>query len=240
MLARPSRQGPFLKVIHEDRDLLVLDKLSGVPSVPHSSEETETAVGAALAYDPALSGVGRGELEPGILHRLDTGTSGLLAFARNEAAYLRLHEAWKSGRVRKIYRAIVSPEDADVEALRVPRELALTLAHDAKSSKRMRVIESGVTPKNRYRSKPLSTRTRLAKIHSRRDALLDLEIEIHTGVMHQIRCTLAHLGFPVLGDPVYKGGESARLWLHAWKLELPATDGSALRLEAPLPSDWPV
>src|SRR5690606_29289920 len=85
--ALPSPEGSFITVIYEDEDLLVLNKPSGIPSVPHSAVETKTAVGSALAHYPRLAGVGTRPLEPGLLHRLDTGTSGCLAFAKNAAAF---------------------------------------------------------------------------------------------------------------------------------------------------------
>src|ERR671925_567284 len=85
-----SKRGPFLPMIYEDETLLVIHKASGVPSVPHDEDETETAVGAALAHTSALIGIGNRPLEPGLLHRLDTGTSGLLVFAKSQAEFTRL------------------------------------------------------------------------------------------------------------------------------------------------------
>jgi 23S rRNA pseudouridine1911/1915/1917 synthase len=221
-LARPSARGSFLSIVYEDADLLVLNKASGIPSVPHSADETETAVGSALAHFPGLAGVGRGGLEPGLLHRLDTGTSGLLAFAKTNEAFMRLHEAWKSGGVRKIYRAWV---EGDASKLKLPLSLELTLAHHPESQKRMIVLPEDA--KRKYRGKPLHTRTVIRSVSGPQslDGKLfsDLEIEIETGVMHQIRCTLAHLGFPIIGDPIYNldSAASSRLLLHAWKLILP-------------------
>lgn len=238
--ARASEEGAFLPVVHEDDDLLVLDKATGVPSIPHSAAETRTAVGAALARCPSLRGVGRAGLEPGILHRLDTGTSGLLVFAKHDDEFQRLTRAWKSG-VRKTYRALAH----GTEPLpRMPVTLTPRLAHDSRSSRRMIAVDER-TRASAIRGKPLDTLTRLIRARETRDtgalataSLHDLEIEIETGVMHQIRCTLAWLGFPILGDPIYGGIESPRLWLHAWRLELPARNGGILELEAPLPKNW--
>ncbi|MCM2279231.1 MAG: RluA family pseudouridine synthase [Oligoflexia bacterium] len=237
--ARPSVQGSFLRVAHEDERLLILDKTSGTPSVPHAPEETETAVGAALAHAPGLKGVGRGGLEPGLLHRLDTGTSGLLAFAKSQAEFERLRALWSGGEVRKTYRA-VAQAGPSARPLRAPLELRLELAHDPDSAKRMVALAPG--RKLRHRGKPLPTLTRIQKIRELSETLLDLEIEIQTGVMHQIRCTLASLGWPILGDPIYRGAPAPRLWLHAWKLELPCEKeegGTRLLVESPLPKDWP-
>lgn len=232
-VAHPSPQGSFLPVVYQDSDVLVLGKLSGVPSVPLASDELETAVGSALAQDPAIAGVGRGGLEPGILHRLDTGTSGLLVFARTHATYDFLNQAWKDRRVRKIYRAVAAPLSS--MPLRIRQTLRLKLGHDAHSAKKMRVIDETLkNPMRSIRGKALDTVTHIVQSQAG-----DFEIEIETGVMHQIRCTLAHLGSPLLGDAIYGGAPARRLWLHAWKLHLPLPGGREIDLECPLPQDWP-
>jgi 23S rRNA pseudouridine1911/1915/1917 synthase len=238
--AMPSKNGSFLPIAYEDDELLVLNKASGVPSVPHSSDETETAVGSALAHFPDLVGVGRGGFEPGLLHRLDNGTSGLLAFAKSQEAYTRLHEAWKAGQVKKIYRAWV---EGNTEPLSFPMHLELTLAHHPESQKRMIVLPEGV--KRKHRGKPLPTSTTLLACHRQTGVegtiYSDLEIEIHTGVMHQIRCTLAHLHLPIAGDPIYHSESKikSRLMLHAWKLIFPAANGDkSIEVMAPLPEDF--
>ena len=114
------------------------------------------------------------------------------------------------------------------------------MAHDARSSRRMRVVETESRATD-YRGKPLPAITTLLQCIQciPEDALRDYEIEIETGVMHQIRCTLQHLGCPIVGDELYGGEKSTRLWLHAWKLTLPLLNGQSLTLEAPLPEDWP-
>lgn len=239
--ALPSPQGCFLPIVYEDKDLLVLDKESGIPSAPQSPEETETAVGAALAHYPSLKSIGFRPLEPGLLHRLDTGTSGLLAFAKTEASFRRLREAWKIGRVQKTYRALAHCKDGSAEALlsSLPKTLSLPLAHDLHSKKKMIVIlpsRSG----HRFRGKPLSTRTHITQARSISDGTWDFEVQIETGVMHQIRCTLAFLGCPILGDPIYSGEPSERLWLHAWRLKIPRSTKPDLVLETPLPTRWPL
>lgn len=242
--AKPSPRGSFLGILFESDSLLVVNKASGIPSAPQSTAETETAVGAALAHFPALSGVGYGGLEPGLLHRLDTGTSGALAFAKSQSAFDRLKPLWSSGEVRKVYRAICAPKVPGRQALATPSEHHLWLAHDARSTKRMIALKGAPseptrTERNRIRGKPLETFTKLVKASPVPEGLFDVEIEIRTGVMHQIRCTLEHLGWPVVGDPLYRGRPAERLWLHAWKLELPDENGSRIRIEAPLPTDWP-
>ena len=216
-----------------------MNKPSGIPSVPHSPVETETAVGSALAHCPSLALVGRAGLEPGLLHRLDTETSGLLAFAKTNKSYEWLKFAWKSGAVKKVYRAISSSPKHKPRP-RAPQILSPILAHVAKSSKRMMVWNENENHKPLIRGKPLSTKTHLMSVASTNKNQIDLTLEIKTGIMHQIRCTLAHLGWPVLGDPIYRGDSSTRLWLHAWKLEFPTLDHpDGIKVEAPLPLDWP-
>ena len=224
-------------MLYEDEKILVLNKESGIPSVPHSPSETESAVGSALAAFPALCDVGFGGLEPGLLHRLDTGTSGVLVFAKTSDEFRFLRSAWQNGQVRKIYRARVCCKDADAPGPEI-QELRFLMAHDEKSTKRMVAFPEGIRAGSRYRGKPMETVTRITKIHSIRENVTDLEIEIETGVMHQIRCTLSALSWPILGDCIYGARPSSRLWLHAWKLELPRSHGSVLKLEAPLPQDW--
>ena len=242
--ARPSEQGSFLEVVYEDDHLLVLHKQAGIPSVPHSSEETETAVGSALAhYSPLGEIVGKSALEPGLLHRLDTGTSGLLAFAKSTDEWERLKEAWKSGGVRKTYRAFVGARSEAPPLPRIPTELRPFLAHDARSARRMVSLGEDLDRAPRHlepRGSPLRTLTRIVRAHSASSAQADLEIEIETGVMHQIRCTLSALGWPITGDELYRGTPAPRLWLHAWKLSLETREGIALTLEARLPRDWPM
>lgn len=239
--AQPSTHGCFLSVLYEDATLLALNKRSGVPSVPHSSEETETALGAALALRPGLSSVGLASgaraLEPSILHRLDTGTSGVILFAKEEADYARLRGAWSGREVRKLYRAIVSLKSPG--PLKLPLVIDTQLAHDSKSSRRMIVLRP-TTRESAYRGKPLPALSRILGMDPLADGRFDVTIEIETGVMHQIRCHLASLGAPIEGDLVYGGGSAQRLFLHAWKLTVPTVNGAEVTIEAPLPVDWPV
>jgi 23S rRNA pseudouridine1911/1915/1917 synthase len=239
--AQACPDGPFLPIAYEDENLLVLDKESGVPSVPHSSRETRTAVSSALAYSPALKDVGLGGLEPGLLHRLDNGTSGLLVFAKDQATFMRLRAAWREGQVKKTYRAKLSAPRVAGE--RPPLgEIRMLMAHSEKSARKMVAFPGGIRASSRYRGTPLETVTRIVKFHhpghGNAEGELDLEIEIVTGVMHQIRCVLATLGHPLLGDVIYGGQASTRLWLHAWRLEIPQPEGSVLKLEAALPAAW--
>lgn len=241
----PAPQGAFLPRVYEDENLLVLHKLSGVPSVPHSVSETSSAVNAALAACPELRGVGRGErgeLEPGILHRLDTGTSGLLVFAKTDAEWQRLRGLWLQGGVQKIYRALARSSSDPISPLGpYPNRVETPLGHDAGAKGRMIALIESERERllAKIRGEPLRAETVLLDAHEIQPRFLDLTIEIKTGVMHQIRCHLASLGWPIQGDPVYGGTPSRRLWLHAWRLRFPLSSGAMLELEAQLPEGWP-
>ncbi len=236
----------FLPILFEDENLLILNKSSGTPSLPLSGSETGTAVSAALARAPQLASLSSlaphlgpcPPLEPGLLHRLDTGTSGVLAFAKTAQEFVRLREAWKSS--EKIYRAIVCPKSPHP----LPEAINTPLAHSRHSSKRMIAFEAEKMRASEIRGKPLPAITLIRDTRICKSApeirLLDLTIEIKTGVFHQIRCHLSANGAPILGDPIYGKTSSTRLWLHAWKLTLPSANGKApLLIEAPLPEDWP-
>ena len=239
--AQPHPQGCFLPLVYEDKDLLVLHKDHQTPSIPHSAMETHTAMNAALAHFPAFSGIGPKPLEPGLLHRLDTGTSGLLIFAKNLEEFERLRREWKSPGLKKYYRAIIEKTNP---LPKVPFSLDFYLGHDAKSSKKMLAFPAGQTPR-RIRGAPLRALTqvlsekKLTHTKTSRGPLFDLELRIDTGIMHQIRCQLSAIGWPIWGDTLYRGSPAPRFWLHAWRLEIPLRRGSLLKLEAQLPSDWP-
>ncbi len=257
-----------LQLLYRDDELVVFNKPSGMPSTVQAGQTSGTAVHEAVAQFADLPFASADELrisqerglllprERGLLHRLDTGTSGALAFARTESAYPHLRALWKTD-VVKIYRAIVAPSDSDTAQQSVhershdpappstpsflrslPRDLQLEIAHDAKSARRMRVLDPSLPlpmkqQLRRIRGRPQAAHTRILSATAQ-GSCFDLEIRIFTGVMHQIRVHLAHLGLPIVGDPIYRGRPGVRLWLHAWKLEL-----AGRRIVAPLPIDWP-
>jgi 23S rRNA pseudouridine1911/1915/1917 synthase len=231
--AVPDPRGCFLDILHESTDLLVLNKKSGVPTLPLSGAETGTAVNAALARAPELVRVGRTGLEPGLLHRLDTGTSGCLAFARTQAAYEHWRELWKTGQVRKIYRAqVTASATRSPLPIRAGQIIDLPLTADPSSRKRMRTYSKELAAQG---ARPLEARTEVLEVIPLRPGHLDVTVRITTGLRHQIRCHLAALGWPIDGDVVYHGQEVQRLMLHAWKLGLP---GIEEEIVAPLPDEW--
>lgn len=202
-------------VLYEDSHILIIDKPEGIPSQPLKEEEKGTALDIARKHDPNAQ----------LLHRLDTGTSGTLAFARTQDAFSFYRSIWTTPEVKKTYRAIVEPSSRDLLAS-LPLEIRHPIIRLKKTSKRVEVYDASKTFQERQmKGEPLEALTRIIRIHgSEEDKRLDLEVQIETGVMHQIRCHLAYLGLPILGDRTYAPPplrEADRLYLHAWRLELP-------------------
>lgn len=240
-------------VLFEDEYLLVLHKPSGMPSAPIRESDQNTAAHWAMTYSPDIQKVQRpgiaasqAEREGGLLHRLDTGTSGVLVFAKTQAEMERLLPLWKTPAVEKVYRALVTLKGPDFEAptdLSLPFRIDWPLAHHPKSKKRMITLKSEHAIESyQYRGAPQKALTWIDEVralaHPDGLSAWDLTIRIQTGVLHQIRCHLNALNLPILGDPIYQGLPSQRLWLHAWRIQIPGNHEKALSFEAPLPDTW--
>jgi 23S rRNA pseudouridine1911/1915/1917 synthase len=223
-----------LRILHEDADLVVLDKPAGLTVHPGAGRATGTLVHRLLARYPEMAGVG-GPGRPGIVHRLDQGTSGILAVARTPAAYHRLTRAFAAREVDKRYLAIVYGEPKPSQGM-----IDAPIGRHAVRRKEMAVRPGGRPSRTGYRT--LAARAGIALV----------ELDLATGRTHQIRVHLKHLGHPLVGDAVYgearwKGlpkpvqvrlRDFPRPALHAWRLALkhPA-DGRPLAFEAPVPED---
>jgi 23S rRNA pseudouridine1911/1915/1917 synthase len=219
-----------LRVVHQDADILVIDKPAGLVTHPAPGHEHGTVVNALLAMDE-----GRGELatlggvrRPGIVHRLDRDTSGLLMVARNDAAQVALQAQLKARRVKKTYQALVAGAvSAQVGRIEKP------IGRDPRDRMRMAVVADGKPAVTGYR------------VRERFPGWTLLEVDLVTGRTHQVRVHLASIGHPVAGDRVYAQGAARRgpdgldrLFLHAWRLELVSpSSGELIRLEAPLPDE---
>jgi 23S rRNA pseudouridine1911/1915/1917 synthase len=180
-----------LTIVFEDDHLLVLDKPAGLVVHPAPGHWDDTLVNALAARGTALSGA---EGRPGIVHRLDRDTSGLMVVAKTELAHRRLSAALAARRVTRRYAALAWGHlDESPTVIEAP------LARHPRNRKRMAVIEGG-----------RAARTDAFVVA--RFAVCDLlRLELHTGRTHQIRVHLAHIGHPVIGDPVYGGGGSKRI-----------------------------
>ncbi len=219
-----------LEILYEDADLVVLNKAAGMVVHPGAGNPDGTLVNALLAHCPDLGGIG-GKLRPGIVHRLDKDTSGVLVVAKNDRAIRSLQQQFKQRTVQKFYLALLigalpRPEgliDAPIGRHRVHRQ-------------RMAVNARGRTAQTRYQ-----------QLHLLRDAqgraYSLVRVRLLTGRTHQIRVHFAWLGHPVLGDQVYGPARSPlpvpRQCLHAHQLTFThPTDGRSLTFTAPLPADF--
>ncbi|MEG0767081.1 MAG: RluA family pseudouridine synthase [Clostridia bacterium] len=214
-----------LEVLFEDDDLAVVVKPYGMVVHPAAGNETGTLVHALLYQLRGLSGIG-GALRPGIVHRLDKDTSGLLMVAKNDRTHLLLSEMIQQHRMEKIYQAVAMGTFSQCEGV-----VDAPIARHPTDRKRMAVVENG-----------RSSRTEYCVMQPLRGATL-LRVHLITGRTHQIRVHMTHIGHPLLGDPMYGGKQNAqrapRLMLHAWQLTFahPIT-GELLHLEAPPPADF--
>jgi 23S rRNA pseudouridine1911/1915/1917 synthase len=212
-----------LEVVYQDADLLVVDKPAGLPVHPGPGHPQHTLVNAILALCSDLSGIG-GELRPGIVHRLDKDTSGLMVVAKNDAAHQSLSRQLKERAVDKGYLALVvgtpHPADGVIEA---------PLGRDPLHRKKMAVVPGGREAVTRYRVREVLGGFSL------------LEVRPATGRTHQIRVHLASVGHPIVGDSVYSRRSAPfldRQFLHACSLAFRhPTTGERLELTSPLPAD---
>ncbi|MFW5951552.1 MAG: RluA family pseudouridine synthase [Gemmatimonadota bacterium] len=226
-----------LDIVFEDEDLAVIDKPAGLVVHPAPGHRSGTLVNALLHHLDDLSGIG-GVKRPGIVHRLDKDTSGLLIVAKHDRAHRRLSSALKRREIRRIYLAACWGHLAE-DRLTVDAPVG----RSQRNRKRMAVVETGRRAVTRFERVERWAAADLVR------ALLE------TGRTHQIRVHLAHIGHPVIGDPQYGAGGargisgSGRVWarelerrvprqfLHAHRLEFehPRT-GEPLAFEAPLPA----
>lgn len=237
IVACPSKVNTEFAPVYEDPELIILSKPSGIPSAPLSTNENETAVGMALSRVPSLIEIGVKKLEAGLVHRLDTGTSGLLVFAKNQKEFERMRHLWRTHQVKKTYRAWVTGLGNQPPRIST---LDFKLAHHPKSKKKMVILPHQDRGKKTpvFRGKPIPATTHILSIHQQSQNLYDLTLQIETGVMHQIRIHLSSQGWPILGDRLYQGTASSRIWLHAWRLSFPLKTGVQLDLESLLPENW--
>jgi 23S rRNA pseudouridine1911/1915/1917 synthase len=212
-----------LRVVYEDADFLAVDKPAGLAVHPSPGHETHTLVNAVLAHCTDLSGIG-GEQRPGIVHRLDKDTSGLILVAKNDAAHVSLARQLKERRVEKTYVALVDGRVRPAAGV-----IDAPLGRHPVQRKKQAVVARGREARTRYRT--------LREVDGR--TLLELHPE--TGRTHQIRVHLASIGHPVTGDALYGRGPIPglqRQFLHAQRLvfQHPRTNGR-LELAAPLAED---
>lgn len=210
-------------VIYEDNDIIVVNKPKGMVVHPANGNPDGTLVNAILAMcKDSLSGIG-GKIRPGIVHRLDKDTSGLLIVAKNDIAHMEMSKQIQERKVTKRYialvRGIITEDEATID---------IPIARSTKDRKKMAVDSKGKNAVTHF------------KVLKRYDKYTLLDIKIDTGRTHQIRVHMSYVGHPVVGDMVYSNGKNEfgieGQMLHAKYLEFkhPVT-GEELKLEAPIP-----
>jgi len=230
--ARPLAQDLELPVVYQDADVIVVDKPAGMVVHPAAGHDQDTLVNALLFHADNLSGVG-GEQRPGIVHRLDRGTSGLMVAAKNDAAHRELTRQFHDREVEKEYIALAW---GDVHAgRRIDLPIGRDTVHREKMSTRAR-----------------RSRTAVTRVTASRDlrGVSLIHVAIATGRTHQIRVHLSAIGHPIVGDPTY-GGVRHRMpaalraverlerpFLHAARLAFThPREGTRLEFTCPLPAD---
>jgi 23S rRNA pseudouridine1911/1915/1917 synthase len=224
-----------IEILHEDDEIIVINKQPGMVVHPAPGHHSGTLVNALLHHCPKLTGIG-GALRPGIVHRLDKDTSGVLVVAKNDRAHIHLSRQFKSRRVKKEYLALVYGKmESDSGSVSLP---------------------IGRHPVDRKKMSTNSRKSRVAKttwqIRERFELASLIEVNLKTGRTHQIRVHCAAIKHPVMGDKVYgprKRGKNVtyhknliesipRQMLHAWRIGLthPVTE-KMVSFEAPIPSD---
>lgn len=214
-----------LEILYQDPAVIAINKPAGLVVHAGAGARSGTLVNRLVHHFAALSQVG-GDLRPGIVHRLDKGTSGVLLVARNDAAHRALAAQFAGRTVEKTYLALVHGHVRNEQG-----RLATPIARDPVRRIRMTTkLGTGRSALTEYR------------VLRRFEKFTYLEVRIGTGRTHQIRVHLSSIGHPVAGDKVYGAPAAERMFLHAWRIVFtsPATD-RRVTVEAPLPvdlADW--
>jgi len=232
-----------LRLVHVDDQILVLDKPEGLHTAPLREGEGGTLLDAVIEQFPEVERVpGIKPVEPGLLHRLDKGTSGLVVIARTVRAFTGLLAQFESGAVRKEYVAVCVPRIG----LRSTRlSVASRFASHGPGRAKVRVVMPFEHRAQVLREASPDTYHTEAEIADRGAGCCLVRCTITRGFRHQVRAHLAHLGLPIVGDPLYGApvppGFGERMYLHATAVELhhPA-DGRPLRFESELPPEFPL
>ena len=217
-------QNISINILYEDNDIAVINKKAGLVIHPSHGHESGTLVNAIMFHIKDLSGI-NGEIRPGIVHRLDKDTSGLVIIAKNDKAHNRLSEMFKNKEINKTYLAIVKGSLGKDTG-----RLETQMGRDLKDRKKMSVLKTGgKTAITNY------------EVLDKNDKFSLVRVNIETGRTHQIRVHMKYLGYPILGDSVY-GKESKsvkRQMLHAYKLEFihPVT-GKEMIIKSEIPKDF--
>ena len=222
--SRPQAEDIPLNILYEDEDMAVVVKPRGMVVHPAAGHESGTLVNALLGTLDSLGGIG-GELRPGIVHRLDKDTSGLMLTAKNDAAQEALSRMLKNREIEKHYRALAEGRFPEAQG-----RIDAPIGRSRKDRKKMAVEPDGREAVTEW------------KVLAEGRACTLLDVHILTGRTHQIRVHLRSIHHPVCGDPLYgfeRGAEVPCLMLHAWSLSLThPVSGKKMTFQAPLPEDF--
>lgn len=229
--AVPEPDAPLV-VRFQGKGVLVVDKPAGQPTTPLKAGERGTLVNALVGHFPDLAGVGYGPREPGVLHRIDTNTSGLIIVARDQKAFEVLRAALLAGEIRKKYLLVCASDGLADEG---------TIAHPiANHPKDTRRVLACVHPRDVMRYRPRQANTNY-KVLQRGASHALVEVQVEFALRHQIRVHFASIGHPLVGDELYGSTEKMDPARHALHASFVGFDGraevSGFAVESPLPPE---
>lgn len=214
-----------IDIVYEDSDIAVINKQAGLVVHPAHGHYSGTLVNALLYHIKDLSGI-NGEIRPGIVHRLDKDTSGLIVIAKNDKVHAALTEMFQEKKIRKTYLAILKGKLNKSEG-----KIVTQIGRDKNDRKKMTVIDDAAKGKNAITN---------YRVISQNNLFTLVKVNIETGRTHQIRVHMRHLEYPILGDSVYgRKDNEKRQMLHAYKLEFihPVT-GRQMEFIGEIPEDF--
>lgn len=214
-----------IDIVYEDSDIAVINKQAGLVVHPAHGHYSGTLVNALLYHIKDLSGI-NGEIRPGIVHRLDKDTSGLIVIAKNDKVHTALTEMFQEKKIRKTYLAILKGKLNKSEG-----KIVTQIGRDKNDRKKMTVIDDAAKGKNAITN---------YRVISQNNLFTLVKVNIETGRTHQIRVHMRYLGYPILGDSVYgRKDNEKRQMLHAYKLEFihPVT-GRQMEFIGEIPEDF--
>ena len=214
-----------IDIVYEDSDIAVINKQAGLVVHPAHGHYSGTLVNAILYHIKDLSGI-NGEIRPGIVHRLDKDTSGLIVIAKNDKVHTALTEMFQEKKIKKTYLAILKGKLNKSEG-----KIVTQIGRDKNDRKKMTVIDDITKGKNAITN---------YKVVSQNNLFTLVKVNIETGRTHQIRVHMRHLGYTILGDSVYgRKDNEKRQMLHAYKLEfLHPVTGHQMEFTGEIPEDF--
>ena len=214
-----------IDIVYEDSDIAVINKQAGLVVHPAHGHYSGTLVNAILYHIKDLSGI-NGEIRPGIVHRLDKDTSGLIVIAKNDKVHTALTEMFQEKKIRKTYLAILKGKLNKTEG-----KVVTQIGRDKNDRKKMTVIDDAAKGKNAITN---------YRVISQNNLFTLVKVNIETGRTHQIRVHMRYLGYPILGDSVYgRKDNEKRQMLHAYKLEfLHPVTGHQMEFTGEIPEDF--